>query len=166
MKKILSLLALILSIAMAHNNSTTTAMNILKQTQPTATYEAFHQLAQSGDLDAQTLLGEMYLDGIGVSENYEKAFKWLSSAAQKGDSQAAYLLGNMYENGLYVREDVTKAVAWYKKAAAGGDVMAQYNLALIYKDGKGNVARNMQEAFKWLKMVENREDTITRTAMK
>ncbi len=166
MKRVLTLLVLSWTIAMANSNTDVEALDIIKHTQPVATYEAFHELAQSGDLDAQTLLGEMYLDGIGVSENYEKAFKWLSAAANKGDSQAAYLLGNMYENGLYVREDVAKAVEWYKKAAAGGDVMAQYNLAIIYKDGKGNVSKNMQEAFKWLKMVEKREETITRMAMK
>ncbi|RUM68741.1 MAG: hypothetical protein DSZ05_00590 [Sulfurospirillum sp.] len=167
MKKVLTLLLLTASVLLAESHSTTTsALKILKETQSTATYEAFYALAQSGDLDAQALLGEMYLDGIGVSEDYAKAFKWLSNAAKKGDPQAEYLLGHMYENGLYVSADVAKAVEWYTKAAQGGDIMAQYSLALIYKEGKGNVAKDMQKAFKWLKMVERDKDTLIKTAMK
>ncbi|RUM67440.1 MAG: sel1 repeat family protein, partial [Sulfurospirillum sp.] len=134
MKKVLTLLVLTASVLFAESNSSASALKILKETQSSATYEAFYTLAQSGDLDAQTLLGEMYLDGVGVAEDYAKAFKWLSDAAKKGDSQAEYLLGYMYENGLYVSADVAKAVEWYTKAAQGGDIMAQYSLALIYKE--------------------------------
>ena len=166
MKKIAVLLTLTASIVLAQTNSSERALQILENTQPSASFEAFQQLAKSGDLDAQTLLGEMYLDGIGVAENPEKAFQWLSAPAAGGDSQAQYLLGYMYENGLYVKQDVAKAVSWYEKAAMGGDVMAQYNLALIYKEGKGNVSKNIQEAFKWLKMVETKENKITKMAMK
>jgi TPR repeat protein len=164
MKKVISLLLFSASMLFSQNNMD--ALEILKNEQPSATYEAFFELAKSGDVDAQTLVGEMYLDGIGVKTDYEKAFFWLSKAAQREDSQAQYLVGYMYENGLYVAKDIVSAVKWYKKAALRGDVMAQYNLALIYKDGRDGIQKNMKEAFKWLKMVEEEEEKITKIAMK
>ncbi len=130
-------------------------------------YHSYFDLAKSGDVDAQTMLGEMYLDGInGVAVDHEKAFYWLSKAAAKNDRQAQYLLGFMYENGLYVVRNMKRAVKWYKKAATGGNILAQYNLALIYKEGKEGVGKNIHEAFKWLRMVEHAEDAVERTAMK
>ncbi len=144
----------------------TDALEKLKKIESGATYEAFFELAKNGDIDAQTLLGEMYLDGIGVERDSQKAFYWLVRAAKQKDAQAEYLLGYMYEHGIFVSEDITKAVSWYKKAALQGDVMAQYNLALIYKDGKGSIGKDMQEAFKWLQMVEAEEDKITKVAMR
>ena len=130
-------------------------------------YKSFFELAKSGDVDAQTMLGEMYLDGInGVAVNHEKAFFWLNKAAKHGDPQAEYLLGFMYENGLYVVSNMERAVKWYKKAAKNGDVLAQYNLALIYKEGKGSIRKNMKEAFKWLQMVQKEENSIASVAMK
>ena len=163
MNKFLLLLALALSSLFAQN-SNDDMMKILENRQTDVSYDAFLELAKSGDLDAQTLLGEMYLDGIGVETDYEKAFFWLSKAAHRDDAQAQYLLGLMYEKGLHVTQDVKHAVKWYKKSALQGDVLAQYNLALIYKEGKGTVGKNIQEAFKWLKMVEYKENQITRVA--
>jgi len=165
MKKILLSLVLV-STAMFAKTDSDVVQEILQKNQSQFTYEAFFELAKSGDIDAQTLLGEMYLDGIGVEKDPQKAFFWLSKAAKKEDPQAQYLLGTMYENGIYVSTDMHRAVKWYKEAALQGDVMAQYNLALIYKDGKGGVQKDLKEAFKWLKMVEAEEDKVTKVAMK
>lgn len=65
-------------------------------------YTEFLTLANSGDVDAQTMLGEMYLDGIGVEQNNKKAFYWIYKAAHSSDKEAKYLLGFMYENGIEV----------------------------------------------------------------
>ncbi|HHD83483.1 MAG TPA: sel1 repeat family protein [Campylobacteraceae bacterium] len=161
MKKSLVALGLTATFLFGANNTH------LPELQDISEYQSFLELAKSGDVDAQTMLGEMYLDGInGVAVNHEKAFLWLNKAARKGDPQAQYLIGFMYENGLYVPASVTKAVAWYKKAATKGDVLAQYNLALIYKEGKGGIKKNMKEAFKWLQMVQKEENRIASVAMK
>ncbi len=117
-------------------------------------YNAFFELAKSGDVDSQTMLGEMFLDGIGVKIDHEKAFYWLAKAANNGDAQAQYLLGTMYENGLKVAPDIQRAVKWYEKAAAQGDAMAQYNLAIIYKEGKGGIEKDMKKAFALIRKVQ------------
>ncbi len=161
MKKILVTLSMAGTLLLGANNMRLPQMKDISQ------YSSFFELAKSGDTDAQTMLGEMYLDGInGVAVNHEKAFGWLSKAAAKGDPQAQYLVGFMYENGLYVASNTPEAVKWYKKAAKNGDVLAQYNLALIYKEGKGGIRKNMKEAFKWLQMVQKEESKIADVAMK
>lgn len=161
MKKILTGLGLTATLLFGANHTP------LPQLQDITEYKAFFELAKSGDTDAQTMLGEMYLDGInGVAVDHEKAFFWLSKAAKKGEPQAQYLLGFMYENGLYVVKNMPRALKWYKQAALKGDVLAQYNLALIYKEGKDGIAKNMKEAFKWLHMVQKEEEKASRLAMK
>jgi TPR repeat protein len=117
--------------------------------------------AKAGDVDAQTIIGEMYLDGIGVDVDHQEAFYWLSKAAHSEDKDAQYLLGFMYENGLKVDQNEKRAVKWYTEAAMQGDLLSQYNLAIIYKEGKGSIKKDMTKAFKWLHMVED-----TRSKMK
>jgi len=162
MKKIVMGLIIGSTIAMAANYNS--GLVLLEKGKDGAAYNEFFELAKSGDVDSQMILGEMYLDGLGVNVNHEKAFFWLSKAASSGDAEAEYLLGFMYENGLYVGESMSRAASWYKKSALQGDVMAQFNLALIYKEGKGDVSKDMKEAFKWLKMVENSEKKISHVA--
>ena len=123
-------------------------------------YNTFFAAAKSGDIDAQMILGEMYLDGIGIEADHQKAFFWLSKAARSGDSQAQYLLGFMYENGLKVASNIKRAVKWYTEAALQGDILAQYNLAIIYKEGKGEVEKDMKKAFKWLTLVQESKKKI------
>lgn len=117
-------------------------------------YETFFILAKSGDVDSQTILGEMFLDGIGIAVDTKKAFYWLSKASGNGDPQAQYLLGFMYENGIKVATNMPRAVTLYKKAAKQGDILAQFNLAMIYKEGKGGIKKDMNQAFKWLASVQ------------
>ena len=117
-------------------------------------YDAFFKLAKGGDIESQTLLGEMYLDGIGVDVDVKKAFYWISKAANSGDVDAQYLLAFMYENGIKVAVNVPRAVALYKKSAAQGDILSQYNLAMIYKEGKGGVEKDMKQAYHWLSKVQ------------
>jgi peptidoglycan hydrolase-like protein with peptidoglycan-binding domain len=44
--------------------------------------------AESGDPRAQTLVGQMYAQGLGTRPDYVQAYKWLSIAAASGESQA------------------------------------------------------------------------------
>ena len=164
MKKIILSTLLASSLAFAGSNTSALELELLDKGKSGTSYESFFDLAKSGDIDAQTMLGEMYLEGIIVEKDYEKAFFWLAKAANKDNVKAQYLLGTMYENGLHVAKNLDRAVSWYKKAAKSGDVLAQFNLALIYKEGKGGIQKSMPEAFKWLKMVENSQQNISHLA--
>jgi peptidoglycan hydrolase-like protein with peptidoglycan-binding domain len=47
--------------------------------------------AESGDPRAQTLIGQMYAQGLGARPDYVQAYKWLSIAAASGEPQASGL---------------------------------------------------------------------------
>jgi hypothetical protein len=41
----------------------------------------------------------MYLQGDGVSKNYDEAFKWYEKAAEQGDAHSQFMVGDMYIDG-------------------------------------------------------------------
>lgn len=109
-------------------------------------YVEWLPLAQQGDADAQYSLGQMYLNGQGVSQDYVQATSWYRKAAEQGDAIAQSNLGVMYEHGQGVPKDDVQAVAWYRKAAEQGDAIAQFNLGVMYRRGQG-VPQNTAVAY-------------------
>lgn len=73
--------------------------------------------AESGDVEAQTNVGEIYERGLGVEPDYAAAVTWYQKAADKGYSRAIFNLGTMYEQGLGVAQDGLKALNLYRKAS-------------------------------------------------
>src|SRR5271157_5210259 len=61
--------------------------------------------AQQGDKISQTRLGEMYLYGKGVPQDYAEAVKWFRKAAEQGHVEAYYTLGCMYDEGMGLPQD-------------------------------------------------------------
>ena len=118
--------------------------------------------AESGELEAQIELGNMYLSGRSiVPKDYLKAAKWLrmaaeQAAAEKGDAEqrvakARFNLGCLYADGQGVVQDYAEAAKWFRMAAEQGIAEAQYNLGVMYANGEG-VPRDYQEAAKWFRM--------------
>ena len=58
-----------------------------------------HAAAEKGDLDAKTILGACYHNGVGVSFDKTEAFKHMAAAAKGGHLAAKILLGACYQNG-------------------------------------------------------------------
>ena len=56
--------------------------------------ETLRLLAGLGCRNARTMLGECYLNGIGVPEDKEQAVEWFRMAAEQRDWSAAYILGD------------------------------------------------------------------------
>ncbi len=75
-------------------------------------------LAEQGDARAQHLLGAMYDNGRGVTQDYTEAAKWYRLAAEQGDARAQHLLGAMYGFGEGVPQDYVQAHMWFNLAAA------------------------------------------------
>ena len=44
------------------------------------------ELADQGNVSAQTALGFMYEDGLGVTQDYAEAVKWFRKAADQGEA--------------------------------------------------------------------------------
>ena len=86
--------------------------------------EKVKQLANSGDVKRQYILGIAYQYGEGVTMDGTKAVYWYKKAAKLGNAKAQYFLGFNYYLGKYVEKDLHKAVEWLTKSAEQGDVDA------------------------------------------
>ena len=69
------------------------------------------------------MLGTLYLNGLGVSTNYEKAVKWFKNATNHPES--LYLPGILYLNGQGVKKDHSLVIQYLKKAAMLGSKKAK-----------------------------------------
>lgn len=109
-------------------------------------HEILDPLADSGDADAQYVLGLMYATGHGVRQSFYEAGRMYRKAGEQGHVGAQVNLGSLLENcrgtGSCKRED---AAAWYRRAADQGDAIAQYNLGVMYGIGRG-VVKNEWDA--------------------
>lgn len=74
--------------------------------------------ADSGDAEAQTVVGEIYEKGLGTTPDYARAASWYRKAADQGNARAQFNLGTLYEQGLGVEKDALQALNLYR--AAGG----------------------------------------------
>ncbi|MGH1485282.1 MAG: caspase family protein [Cellvibrionaceae bacterium] len=83
-------------------------------------------MAQDGDAEAQTYVGEIFEKGIGQTPDYASAFTWYSKAAEQGFVRGQINLGYLYEKGLGVKPDVAKALNWYRKASGLSDDQLVY----------------------------------------
>ena len=95
------------------------------------------EMAESGDVFAQGIIGYIYDDGCGVSQDKAKAADWYRKAAEQGFAYAQCNLGFMYEKGYGVTQDYAEAVKWYRKAAEQGYARGQCNLGVMYQNGTG-----------------------------
>jgi len=77
-------------------------------------------VAETGNREAQSLLGLMYFQGQGVAQNYPKAIEWLHKAAAQGEPKAQFKLGSMYANGQGFTRDYQRAAMWFVIAAESG----------------------------------------------
>ena len=109
-------------------------------------------LAQQGNLEAQAKLGQMYLQGRGVKQDYTTAMRWLTQAANEGDNPAAESdLGLIYYNGAGVKRDYAEAARWFQKAAEQGYADAQIGLGTLHSYGLG-VPKDPIKAYMWFQL--------------
>gem|GEM_PF-3243955 len=112
--------------------------------------ELWRPLAESGNPEAQFLIGEMYRRGLGVAPDGAQAASWLRLAADQGHGQARFQLGILYFDGTEVTRDYGEAASWFRLAADQGLAAAQFNLAVMLFDGLG-MPQDADEALDWLR---------------
>lgn len=121
----------------------------------------FISLAEQGDVNAQWVLGFMYLNGEGIPQNYKQAVYWLTKAAEQGFPLAQFNLGFMYDNGKGVPQDHKKALDWYKKAALQGLAEAQTNLGVMYAADQ-SALHDYAIAYSWFNLAALQGDELGR----
>lgn len=80
-------------------------------------------LAQSGNPQAQFILGNRYFKGDSnyrLPQSYDDAMSWYLKSARQGHTGAAYNLGVMSLKAKGMPRDLIEALAWFKIAAHRG----------------------------------------------
>jgi WD40 repeat protein/serine/threonine protein kinase len=90
--------------------------------------QALISAAEQGDVNAQTELGKLYLEGKKTLRDLNKAMQLFAQAAEKDHPLAAFYLGKCYEAGKGVSKNKQIAHEWYMMAAKLGSKEAQKKL--------------------------------------
>jgi hypothetical protein len=97
-------------------------------------FEAFTELARSGDARSQTVLAMMYKYGESTPVDLEQAFHWYFEAASQGYPPAQYNVGIMLVDGVGVDADPEAAKNWLSRAVASGHDGARDKLSMLTGD--------------------------------
>ena len=96
--------------------------------------EALRPAANSGNADAEELIGIMYAMGLGVERDDRRAFEWYMRSSMKGHPGAQSGVGWYYELGRGLpAPDLVRAYLWYTLSAIGGDPDAKISLEELVK---------------------------------
>lgn len=104
--------------------------------------------AESGDADAQFLLGVLYANGEGVATDHAQALLWYARAAEQGHPGAQRNLARRFYFGEGVPQDYVTALGWFQRAAESGDAEAMASIGHMYATGLG-VLTNRAIALQW-----------------
>ena len=113
---------------------------------PFKAVEWYRIVAEAGDVQAQTDLGELY-EHEPVVQNFEEALHWYRKAAETYGAAMADL-AHLYATGTGVPQDYEEAAKWYRKAVERDGYSGQYELGLLYEQGLG-VAQDRDEAMEF-----------------
>ena len=106
-------------------------------------------LAEKGDPEALYYVGMLYQEGLGVDQDYKKAFEWFQKSAAANDPLGAFKVACYYHSqgeGI-VTDDPGKAFEYDMVAAKAGYAPAQFDIGNFYYD-----EGNFPEAVKWWKV--------------
>ena len=118
------------------------------------------QNAESGDPQAQYILGSAYYNGIDLPIDYNKSFEWYEKAALQGHIESQEMLGLMYSAGQGVKKNDEKAFEWYNKVALKTENKdTQFIIGTMYYYGRG-VAQDNQKAFEWFEKAANNDSAL------
>ena len=94
-------------------------------------------MAEKGNALAQGALGQFYLKGLGVKQDFVQAMRWLEKASANGDSESSFTLAIMSETGVGATKDQVRAARMLEKASEQRNKKAPILLALKYYEGVG-----------------------------
>ena len=105
---------------------------------------------------AMERMGFFYMQGIGVSKNYEEAISWFTKASNLGSAPAEYNLSLLYADEKSEYYDPTESFNWMMKAAIKNLPAAQAAIGLKMYKGFGT-EQNTKESVKWFKAAADRK---------
>lgn len=130
--------------------------------------ELLQPLAEENNVEAQTLLGILHVNGQGVEKDFTKglslimkaatqayeparvtAFKLCLELASQGDTSAMYNVGYMCLNDWGGDHDTAVCTKWLENAAQLGHEKSAKFLTKIYTDGMFGIAVDAEKAAHW-----------------
>jgi hypothetical protein len=130
--------------------------------------ELLSPLAEAKNVEAQTRLGAMYVNGQGVESDLTKGLRLIMEAANQGydearsraisvcldlanqgDATAIYNLGYMCLHGWGGEQDPNVCIGWLERAAKSGHVNSAKVLSGIYSKGKFGITPDEEKAYYW-----------------
>lgn len=110
------------------------AKNMMEEGKYTQAFDLLYPMAQTGNADAEELIGSMYALGTGVKRDDIRAFEWYLRASMRGHPGAQSGIGWYYEVGRGMpAPDLVRGYVWYTLSAIGGDPDAAISLEEIVK---------------------------------
>ncbi|MBA2127047.1 hypothetical protein DLM45_12565 [Hyphomicrobium methylovorum] len=95
------------------------------------------EAAARGEPQANTLIGRIYTEGLGIKKDPVKAYSYFSKAAELGDVQGTFAIALALAQGYGVKKDRRMAAVMFEKAALTGHAEANYNLGVLFLKGDG-----------------------------
>jgi len=131
-------------------------------------YELLSPLAEEDNVEAQTMLGTMYVTGQGVEEDVTTGLSWIMKAAtqgyeparvralnlcmdiaRQGDLAAMYNVGYMCLNGWGGEHETIDCIKWLESAAILGHIRSAKMLSQIYTKGSFGITPDEEKASHW-----------------
>ena len=139
-----------------------------------AACKAFQQAQALGSVNANAMLGNLYLNGFinsniaasdeNVAPNDAIALDLFSKAAEQGDADGQIGLGILYSEGRAVAQDDSLAIQWFALAAKQDNADAQRRLGLMYQAGRG-VEADPVTAAAWFREAALKNEPLAQVAL-
>ncbi|PAF53920.1 hypothetical protein BKH42_03950 [Helicobacter sp. 13S00482-2] len=128
-----------------HLNSPDSAQGLLeagisaaKEGDYKSAFKFFTQSCDQGNPAGCFAIGTMYMNGVGIQTNIQKAQRYYEMGCSGGDATACANLAMIYDYQKNAdQNDKEKAAQLYMTGCQGGDVLACNNLAWMYANGEG-----------------------------
>lgn len=113
-------------------------MEAAKKGNYAAAFDFFVQSCDSGNPAGCFAVGTMYMNGVGIQTDLQKAERYYQLGCSGGDATACSNLAMIYDYKEQASaSDKEKALQLYMTGCQGGDVLACNNLAYMYANGDG-----------------------------
>ncbi|MFM7483008.1 MAG: tetratricopeptide repeat protein, partial [Burkholderiaceae bacterium] len=99
----------------------------------TMAFNWFSKAADQGDVESLFEQGQMHAQGLGTTQDFERAAECYQQAAEKGHAKAAFNLGVLFAHGQGVEQDDVRAYQWYRISELSGYKLAKSSAALCLK---------------------------------
>jgi len=103
---------------------------------------------------ATEVLGNFYLHGYGVEQNFIKALRYYEHTANYGSATAQYIAGFMYILGMG-KLDIEKGMRWLRWSFKNDNNEAAYYLGVLYLKGE-KIDKDLHKAKSWLEKASNK----------